>query len=86
LPPTEGILGIRAEHDGLRVNPALPTDWDGFRVTRRFRGTTYRISVVKSPGTIGRVTSLVVDGQAVEGNLIPLPAGPGDIVEVEAHI
>ncbi len=83
---TEWILGIRPEHDGLRVDPAIPADWDGFSVTRRFRGTTYRIRVAKRPGTTGRVTSLVVDGRFVDGNMIPLPKRPGGSVAVEARI
>jgi cellobiose phosphorylase len=41
---TQWILGIRPEHDGLRVDPCLPPGWDGFRASRRFRGATYRIS------------------------------------------
>ncbi len=83
---TEGILGIRAEHDGLRVDPALPADWDGFKITRRFRGTTYRITVEKEAGVTGRVNSLLVDDQAVEGNVIPLPDHSGGVVEVNARI
>ena len=82
----EGVLGIRAEHQGLGVNPALPTDWPGFSVTRRFRGTEYRIQVDKQPGTVGRVRSLVVDGVEVVGNVIPLPAQAGGVVEVTARI
>ncbi len=42
---TQWILGIRPEHDGLRVDPCVPSDWDGFRVVRRFRGATYDITV-----------------------------------------
>jgi cellobiose phosphorylase len=83
---TQGILGIRPEHDGLRVDPALPADWDGFSMTRRFRDTTYRITVEKPVCVTGRVTSLELDGQTVEGNLIPLPAEPGGEVEVNARI
>ena len=83
---TQGILGIRPEHDGLRVDPALPADWAGFGVTRRFRGTTYRITVEKPVGATGRVTALEVDGTMVSGNLIPLPSRAGRIVEVRARI
>ena len=42
---TRWILGIRAEMDGLRVDPVLPASWAGFAATRRFRGATYQISV-----------------------------------------
>jgi cellobiose phosphorylase len=82
----EGILGVRAEHEGLRVDPVLPADWDGFSMTRRFRGTTYRIRVEKAAGITGRVASLDVDGVRVPGNIVPLPAEPGAIVEVSARI
>jgi cellobiose phosphorylase len=83
---TQGILGIRPEHAGLRVDPSLPAEWDGFSMTRRFRGSTYRITVVKEPGVTGRVHTLEVDGVGVTGTLVPLPAEPGGTVEVRARI
>jgi cellobiose phosphorylase len=83
---TQGILGIQPEHEGLRLDPSLPADWDGFSAARRYRGTTYRITVEKASGTTGRVTALEVDGTAVSGNLIPLPAETGGTVAVRARI
>ena len=80
------ILGIRPEHDGLRIDPSLAAAWDGFRATRRFRGATYRITVRKQAGVRGRVRRLVVDGRSVEGNLAPLPRVPGEEIEVEAVV
>ena len=82
----EGILGVRAEHGGLRVDPVLPADWPGFAMTRRFRGVEYRITVEKEPGVVGRVRALDVDGVGVVGNLIPLPAAAGAVVEVTARV
>jgi cellobiose phosphorylase len=81
---SQWILGIRVEHAGLRIDPVLPADWGEFRVTREFRGATYRIIVRKPKGSVGRVVRLVVDGQAVAGNLAPLPAKAGQAIEVEA--
>ncbi|WP_229076758.1 GH36-type glycosyl hydrolase domain-containing protein [Actinoplanes sp. DH11] len=77
---TQWILGVRPDFEGLRVDPVLPGDWTGFEVTRRFRGATYVISVRGS----GRPTRLVVDGETVPGNLIPV-AEPGAVVRVEAY-
>ena len=82
---TQWILGIRPEHDGLRIDPCLPTVWDGFTATRRFRAASYHISVTKGRGTSGRVSRLVVDGREIEGNLVPL-AAEGATVTVEAQI
>jgi cellobiose phosphorylase len=79
------ILGLRPEHDGLRVDPRLPADWAGYRATRRFRGATYEIEVRKAVGAAGRVDGLVVDGRRIEGNVVP-PAAAGSVVSVVAEV
>ena len=83
---TQWILGIRPERDGLRIDPSLPADWEGFSATRRLRGTRYHITVAKQRGSSGRVRSLVVDGRVVQGNVVPLPATAGGTIKVEAVI
>jgi cellobiose phosphorylase len=82
---TQWILGIRPEHGGLRIDPCLPAGWEGFSAERRFRGATYRIEVRKQPGLRGRVAALVVDGERIDGTLVPV-ARPGTTVEVVAEI
>ncbi|MGZ5942825.1 MAG: GH36-type glycosyl hydrolase domain-containing protein, partial [Isosphaeraceae bacterium] len=88
---TQWILGIRPEIDGLRIDPRLPVPATGLRMTRRFRGATYRITVHPDPDAGDtrdgemRVTRLVVDGTPVEGNLSPLPGGQRE-VQVEAFM
>ncbi len=81
---TQWILGIRPEHEGLRIDPVLPAGWGEFTVTRQFRGATYRITVRKVKDSTTRVASLTVNGEAVAGNLAPLPSQPGQTIEVEA--
>ena len=79
---TQWILGIRPEHEGLRIDPCLPSSCDGFRAVRRYRGATYRIAIHKPVGITGRVRSLLVDGESVDGTLVtPLPAGRDVTVE-----
>ncbi len=71
---TQYILGIRPDHDGLRVDPCIPDDWSGFEATRRFRDATYRITVRRDADTVGG--SLTVDGVPVVGVVAPIaPAG-----------
>jgi cellobiose phosphorylase len=82
---TQWILGIRAEFDGLRIDPVLPAEWPGFTATRRFRGATYEISVRNGATASGRVGDLLVDGEPVAGTLVPL-APAGATVRVEAVI
>jgi cellobiose phosphorylase len=81
---TQWILGIRPEHDGLRIDPCLPAEWEGFEATRRFRGSTYRIAIHKSAGSTGRVSTVTVDGVPIEGNLVLAP--PGSDVRVKGTI
>ena len=68
---SQGILGIRPDYDGLRVHPCLPDAMDGFTACRIFRGVRYEITVRR-----GETKGLVADGQPVEGDLVPLSAGP----------
>src|SRR5690606_22015698 len=70
---TQWILGIRPTYDGLQVAPVLPSDWTGFEATRIFGGTTYHITV-KREGS-GNTVSLVVDGESIDGNIVPVKPG-----------
>jgi cellobiose phosphorylase len=81
---TQWILGIRPTFYGLQIDPAIPTDWPGFTAKRLFRGVTYDLNVErKGPG---RSISLLVDGQPVDGNIIPFPANGIRKVVVKALI
>lgn len=72
LAPVEYILGIRPEISGLRIDPCLPREWPGFKATRRFRGKTVHIEVLHRSGQGHGVTALTVDGEPVEGTLVPV--------------
>jgi cellobiose phosphorylase len=78
---TQWILGIRPTYEGLRVAPAIPAAWPGFKAHREFRGTAYEIEV-RREGT-GNAVSLVVDGVAIAGDVVPLPAIATATVKVE---
>ena len=79
---SQGILGIQPDHAGLRIDPCIPPSWPGFRVRRRFRGAEYDIEVRNPDGVSKGVRSLVVDGQAVAGGVVPV-APEGAVVSVE---
>lgn len=80
---TQFILGIRPGYDGLMVDPCIPASWNGYEVSRRFRGAGYRISVT-NPAHVSRgVKQIIVNGTPVRGNVIPLcPEGSDNSVEV----
>ncbi len=77
------ILGIRADYDGLVVDPCIPSKWEGFTITRKFRGATYLIKVSNPNKAQKGVKKMRVDGKEIAGNIIPLlPAGKEYQVEV----
>jgi len=78
----QGILGIKPDFEGLRIDPCIPRGWGSYRVTRRFRGTEYAIEVSNPDGVCTGVRSLRVDGRALEGTLVPHVPGR-ERVEVE---
>jgi cellobiose phosphorylase len=80
---TRYILGIQPTYDGLAIEPCIPAKWDGFEVTRIFRGATYKIKV-KNPRHVSKGVKLVkVDRKAIQGNVIPILSEGEHIVEVE---
>jgi len=69
---TQYILGVQPDYEGLRIDPCIPRDWDGFKMTREFRGATYKIEV-ENPSHVSKgVVETWVNGEKVNSNLIPL--------------
>jgi cellobiose phosphorylase len=69
---TQYILGIQPGYDGLIVDPCIPNHWKDFSVTRKYRGTEYRIKV-SNPSSVSKgIMELIVDGNKMEGNIIPI--------------
>ena len=82
---TQYILGIRPDYDGLRVDPCLPASLGEFEFTRKFRGATYKIKIKNGDKGNG-VKSLTINGEKVEGNLIPIQREGGvQMVNVELY-
>ena len=79
---SQWILGIRPEYDGLAVDPCIPSGWDGYHVSRLFRGARYEIDV-KNPAHVCRgVRSVMADGMPVTGRVLPLFGSGTHMVEV----
>jgi cellobiose phosphorylase len=70
------ILGVRPTYKGLLIEPCIPSHWDGYKITRRFRGATYHIEVRNPDHVQHGAASIEVDGKKIEGRILPLlPAG-----------
>jgi cellobiose phosphorylase len=78
------ILGVRATHKGMVVDPCIPSDWREFSLKRLFRGTTYDIKVVQSLKSSKKKKYIVFEGKKIEGNVLPLSRK--EEVNVEVYI
>ncbi len=66
------ILGIRPDYDGLIIDPCIPADWKGFKVTRKFRGATYQIEITNPNGKMKGVKEILIDSKLHTSNVIPI--------------
>ena len=66
------ILGVMPDYDGLKIDPSIPATWDGFSITRKFRGATYNVTVSNPSHVSKGIKSVTVDGVAIEGNILPV--------------
>ncbi len=66
------ILGIKPDWDGLKIDPCIPHTWDGYSVSRRFRGATYDIRIDNAAHVCRGVKAVTVDGSTIDGNVLPV--------------
>jgi cellobiose phosphorylase len=78
---SQWILGIKPDFSGLKIDPCIPREWDGYTVRRKFKGAEYVIKVKNPQHVCKGVKRVTVDGMAIESNIIPSLAD-GKIHEV----
>jgi cellobiose phosphorylase len=81
----EEILGLRAEYDGLAIDPHLPEGWANVSATRPFRGDTYEVTIESTGRTGATVRQITLDGESVDGSVIP-PVGDGQLHKVHVTL
>ena len=69
---SQNILGIKPDYNGLMIDPCIPSDWDGYKVSRKFRNATFEISITNPNHVSKGVKKLVLDGKEIDGNIIPV--------------
>lgn len=77
------IMGVRAEFRGLMVDPCIPPEWDGFKLTRRFRRAIYEFEVENPEHVSQGVREIYIDGIRHKSLLLPVfPAGDVHYIKV----
>jgi cyclic beta-1,2-glucan synthetase len=68
----EAILGLRLEAGRLRIDPCLPTHWDGFEAWVERENQRIHVVVERSRDDAAPWLAMNVDGASVEGNVVHL--------------
>ncbi len=67
----EGILGLRPTPEGIEISPAIPADWDGMMIEKKFRGKKLRITVDNLAHREASPRMIVLNGVEREPGVIP---------------
>ena len=60
------ILGIRPSIKGLIIDPVIPSEWDGFDITRKYRGCNLDICVKNSGHAQCGIKEAFIDGKPAD--------------------
>jgi cellobiose phosphorylase len=66
------ILGVQPDYKGLKIDPCIPSDWKEIKISRRFRKKNFNILIKNESGIERGIKRLSINGNIVEGNIIPL--------------
>ena len=77
------IFGVRRKYNGLLIDPCVAPEWKKFSAVRTFRNTTFNINYSNPNGVQKGVKSIEVNGQKIDGTIIPLSFATGGSVNVE---
>ncbi|MDF2672593.1 MAG: glycosyl transferase [Clostridiales bacterium] len=72
---TKWILGIRPDYDGIIIDPCIPKDWDNIKITRKFRGSEYIITINNPEHVCKGLKSILVDGIEQKDNFVRTSSG-----------
>jgi cellobiose phosphorylase len=78
---TQFILGIKPTYDGIEIDPCIPETMKEYHVKRVLRDTEFDITVKNPEGRQSGVRRILVDGQPLQGTVVPADGGQ-HVVEV----
>jgi cyclic beta-1,2-glucan synthetase len=68
----EGFLGLKKRGDRLEVDPRIPRNWPGFRITYRFGPTIYEFQIQNPDHIHQGVQQVSLNGRTLTDKVIPL--------------
>lgn len=81
----EGIMGVKSDYEGLRIEPCFPAGWEYGEVTRHFRGADYHV-VIRNPKHLENAAAKIkADGISLATTVLP-DFGDGKTHEIEVML
>ncbi len=80
------IVGFQPKLTGMIIDPHIPSEWQEFTATRKFRGKTINLVVKNPDGKNSGVKSMVVNGTQVEGNFLNISQFSENTLDVKVMI
>ncbi|MDR2202033.1 MAG: hypothetical protein LBP26_04640 [Clostridiales bacterium] len=77
----EYVFGFKADYDGFSLDPCIPPEWKSCKLTRRFRGATYRVEI-QNEGAGAVIKEIYLDGAPHKGNRFTLDGQKEHIIRV----
>lgn len=81
----ENILGLIVENKMLKFNPCVPKEWKEYKITYRYYGSIYNITIKNPNERSTGVTKLLLNGKEIEEKTIQLKNNMGE-QEIEVII
>ena len=69
---TQYILGIKPHYNGLLLDPCIPGEWSGFKITRMFRNKILHIEFHNPSNKETGVTKITLNDKEIKGNFIDI--------------
>jgi N,N'-diacetylchitobiose phosphorylase len=69
---TQYILGINPDYQGLKIDPCMPNNWKEVTIKRKYRDKNLTIHIKNDNGVEKGVQQISINGESLEGNLIPM--------------
>jgi len=68
----EEILGLKVRGETLQIDPVIPGEWDGFKMTYRHGDAVYDIEVLNPERCEKGVAFMELDGKRIKNGVIGL--------------
>jgi len=82
---TEYIFGFKPGYDNFAINPCIPDKWEYCSITRKFRDSTYVISIYNKNKGKNKIDKIYFDGTPNESLTFPVLNDNGNHI-IEIHM